>query len=276
MKIAFIIVVYNKQLEFSETINSLLRLGKEKKFSCCIVNNGPCKIDFLDDGLYPNVLFDFNEYMGNLPLSYLYNGFLKKYQGYDRLVILDDDSILTESFIDRVFTEDSYDIELPKIYNKDGKLFYPLKKWSVIESSEDNFEIKDVVFSIGSGLVIGESVIKTFNSKGMSIFNESFAFYGVDFSFFWELQRIGCNFNITSKSSIIHDMSLHGIISDFKLQELYVNFVLQFRYYPSVVNFKNFVYSFLNSIRNRKFDIIKEMMKALITGKHKRCRGRIE
>lgn len=276
MKIAFIVVVYNKQLEFSETINSLLRLGKEKKFSCCIVNNGPCKVDFMDKKLYPNILFNFNEYLNNLPLSYVYNRFIQDYSGYDRFVILDDDSVLTESFVDRVFAEDSYDIELPKIYNKDGKLFYPLKKWSVIESFEDNFDLKDVVFSIGSGLVINKSIIKIFKKNSMKVFNESFAFYGVDFSFFWELQRLDCNFKITSKSKIIHDMSLHGVISDFKLQELYVNFALQIRYYPSVVNFKNFIYSFLNSLKNRKFDIIKEMMRALITGKHKRCRGSIE
>lgn len=274
MKICFLVVVYNKDLCESSTINSLLKISN-KNYDCLIVNNGPNKIDLKLNKNSDNAKFNFVEYLDNKPLSIIYNDFFLRYFDFDRYVILDDDSILTNVFIDRVFEDNEiyYDLELPKIFDQNDKLYYPLKNWATISKSEFilNYN-EDVIFSIGSGLVVSKKLVNKFKEKKINLFNESFAFYGVDFSFFWELESNDFGeLIVTSKSKIIHNMSLHGEISDFKRSELYLNFALQIRHYPSIVNLKNFLYSLFLTLKLKKIRLFFDMLKAYIYARHPRC-----
>lgn len=268
MKICFLVVIYNKSIEESTTLKGLLKL-LNSNFNCLVVNNGPKKITPLN---LKN--FDFIEYLDNKPLSIIYNDFIKNYEA-DRYVILDDDSILCESFIERVFSKnlDLFDLELPKVFDKNNKLFYPLRNWYPIKENEYCLNYReDFIFSIGSGLVITKNLVNHFKIKNINLFNEAFALYGVDFSLFWELRKNNFdNLKITSVSKIIHDMSLHGDISDFKRNELYMNFALQMRYYPNIVNLKNFIYSLLQLIKKNKLKEVLMMIKVYILAKHPKC-----
>lgn len=274
MKVCFLVVVYNKALYESSTINSLLKIS-DKNYECLIVNNGPNKVNTKLNENSDHAKFDFVEYLDNKPLSIIYNNFFLHYCDFDRYVILDDDSILTDGFIDRVFESNGiyYDLELPKIFDQNDKLYYPLKNWETISKNEFILNYNsDVIFSIGSGLVVSKKLVNKFKEKKINLFNESFAFYGVDFSFFWELQNN--NFGeliISSKSKIIHNMSLHGEISDFKRSELYLNFALQIRHYPNIVNLKNFLYSLFLTLKLKKIRLFFNMLKAYICAKHPRC-----
>lgn len=274
MKICFLVVIYNKKMQDSTTINSLLEI-KNNNFFCFIVNNGPVEIDFSGFEGSSNITFNFFEHLDNKPLSIIYNDFIRFYNDADRYVILDDDSILSESFIERVFNKDLslFDLELPKVFDKHNKLYYPLKNWYPIEKDDIYLNYKDdIIFSIGSGLIISKNLVDFFKHKELNLFNEAFAFYGVDFSFFWELKKYDFGeLKITSTAKLIHDMSLHGEISDFKRNELYVGFALQMRYYPSNVNLKNFLYSLYQSIKMKKLNIAIAMLKAYFFGKHPKC-----
>lgn len=274
MKICFLIVIYNKELLESTTFKSIVEI-QDKNFDCLIVNNGPHEINFSILKDFNNINFKYIQCLDNKPLSYLYNNFIKSYSQVDRYVILDDDSVFSKSFIKRIFDGglDSFDLELPKIFDKNNKLYYPLRNWAPIEEHESFFNYKDEdIFSIGSGLIISKKLVNIFNNKNIKLFNEAFAFYGVDFSLFWELKKHNFGeLKITSVSKISHDMSLHNEITDFKRKELYINFALQMRYYPSIINLKNFIYCILKSIKMYKISMVISILKAYFFAKHPKC-----
>lgn len=224
MKVAILIVVYKKQLNESETLISLIRLLKdnnEKIAYCRIVNNGPIEIN--NDLLIPdNMVVDFIQSITNRPLSMIYNDFIKDYDGFDRFVILDDDSKLSKEYIERIYSSEVYDLELPKVYNDSNEIISPLLNWKFIDKGRSNLKLSEgFILSVGSGLVIDKSLLYLFKSLEILPFNEALSLYGVDSSFFLELRKK--NFSkiiITSKSYIYHDMSLHGKISNFKKYEL--------------------------------------------------------
>lgn len=276
MKICFLVVVYDKKLEQSSTLKSLLDIA-EYDFFCEIVNNGPEVVDVRSLKSVGNIKFNIKQCIENRPLSSIYNDFIRDHSDADRFVILDDDSVLSASFIKRAFEGDcsSYDLELPKIYDTNGQLYYPLMNWHAITADLSKLDIKkNSIFSIGSGLIIGSSLVEKFNSKKVQLFNEAFSLYGVDFSFFWELQLN--NFNgliVTSYSSLVHNMSLHGEISEFKRKELYINFSIQMRHYPSIVNFKNFIYSLKQAVVTRRYSLFLLMLKCYFVGRHPNCSG---
>ena len=272
MKICFLVIIYDKDVVESTTIKSLLSITEED-FSCCIVNNGPYSINPPNTQDFKNIDFRFLEYLENKSLSVIYNEFISHYSDADRFVILDDDSILAPSFKDVVFSDskDDFDLELPRILDSNNNVHYPLKNWLPITEEVILDYKKDVIFSIGSGLVISRNLVNKFKNKNIKLFNESFVFYGVDFSFFWNLNKNDFgDIKIFSRSEIVHDMSLHGEISEFKRSELYINFSLQARHYPSKVNVKNFLYSLIQTIKKRNLSLLFKMVKSYFIGKHPR------
>jgi len=273
MKICILVILYDKRIEDSTTISNLLEI-KSNEFSLFIVNNGPKKIEFLEKNERNNIRIKYSEFLENKPLSIVYNEFLNSCDA-DRYVILDDDSILSKSYINRVFDGNlnTYDLEVPRVFNKKNQIFYPLKDWTVINDEDCYLDYKaNDIFSIGSGLIISRRLVSNFKALKLNLFNEAFSFYGVDFSFFWEINRHDFGkLKITSTSVIIHDMSLHGEISDFKMNELYINFALQLRHYPSMVNLKNFIYSLFQTLRSSKLKMTFAMLKAYIYARHPKC-----
>lgn len=273
MKICFLVVIYNKSLKESTTIESILNI-RDENFHCYVVNNGPNKIDFTELLSHKNIDFKCMEYLENKSLSKIYNEFIEYYEDSDRFVILDDDSILNKSFIKRVFTDNlqEFDLELPRILDTKKRVYYPLKNWYPIDEEDVllNYE-KDIIFSIGSGLVFTKNLVDKFKNRRKLLFNESFVFYGVDFSFFWNLIKYDLGaIKITSKSEIVHNMSLHGETSEFKIAELYINFALQMHHYPSIVNAKNLLYSLGKTIKQKKISLTLNMLRYYFIGNHPR------
>lgn len=275
MKVAILIVVYNKQLNESETLISLIRLLKdnnEKIAYCRIVNNGPIEIN--NDLLIPdNMVVDFIQSITNRPLSMIYNDFIDDYESFDRFVVLDDDSELNRQYLDIVFQEQHYDIELPKIYDNNGKVFFPIINNKVITPVQNNIDnSKNVITSISSGLIISNKVFDLFRENGIKPFNESFAFYGVDTSFFWELNKsVFDNLQISSNSKIIHDLSMTGFISESRKLEMDLAIFLELRHYPYLVNFEIATKRLLNAIKERRWQALIAMSKTFLKGKHPKC-----
>jgi hypothetical protein len=217
--VIFLVVIYNKNLASSNTVKSLVSI-KNRKIKCDIVNNGPNKLDEKEVYFYSEECeFNIFEYIENRPLSVIYNDFIERHRNYSRFVILDDDSILTDSFIDRVFSTDRYDLELPKIIDQNNNLSFPILNYKPIDKNCNVISIADgLVLSIGSGLIISEKLLSLFDSYGVPLFDRRFSLYGVDTSLFLQLRKMSPkNILITSFSFLKHDLSLNDkVVNSFK------------------------------------------------------------
>lgn len=127
---AIVVVVYNKKIEDSATLNTLV---EHDFFNSKLVihNNGPESIT-LKGKLAEKIEAKFKcveliNSLNNLPLSMLYNDFIRNNEEAGRFIILDDDSTITEAFVRAVnYNED--DMELPRIISRvDGVTYYPIE-----------------------------------------------------------------------------------------------------------------------------------------------------
>lgn len=276
-KVIMLIVVYNKKIEESATINSILA-SSAKNMDIIIHNNGPCcvtiddkvKNKFIDKNLNVKLV----NCIANKPLSILYNDFLSLNKSYDTYCLLDDDTEVNESFI-AVLVNGNAEIILPKIISKvDSKIYYPIVDDKVC--CEDGLIENCNVFSIGSGLIISRTVIDKFELHSLSLFDEHFALYGVDFSFFRRLMILkmkGETFEISSNASILHSLSkVENIQSKFRRQERLIDFVLTLRHYPTTRLYLAFVKRLLVELCFLRFEDVCLMVNTFFSGIHLRCK----
>lgn len=271
MKTCILIVIYGKEIEESKSIKSLIEnvSNLNSNVYLRVVNNGP-KLLELKINIPHQIKAELINSIQNRPLSSIYNEFIGYYKDFDRYVILDDDTKLNMNYICRLFAGDYYDLELPRIINFNREVFYPLKNWKVIDN-EENILIngRDNIFSIGSGIILSNKVVKTFSKKSKKIFNENFVFYGVDFSLFFEINKNDFPvLVITSYTELIHDMSLHGEVNKDKKYELYLNYAIQMRQYPTVLTFKTFLYSIFCLLKDKDTRKLYSFIKVFWAGKH--------
>lgn len=189
-KTAILIVLYDKEICDSTTVESLTKL-ELKGTRLIIHNNGPYEINltkeqshiFKKKGVDDVILVNSIE---NKPLSIIYNDFINANLDCEIFSIFDDDSEISMNYIS-ILKNDSFEIELPKILSRvDSKVYYPTVDRNVF--SEDGNIITGDIFSIGSGLTITRTVIDKFNKHKIKLFDEHYALYGVDFSFFRRLK----------------------------------------------------------------------------------------
>ncbi|WP_407264419.1 glycosyltransferase family protein [Klebsiella quasipneumoniae] len=147
----------------------------------------------------------------NRPLSILYNAVIEEYQQYDTFFIFDDDThIPSDYFIKTMEKVKCYDLVIPQIIsNTDQSVCYPIING---KPYKNNTEIKltDIVYSIGSGLVISKTLINKFKKKGLDLFDSRYALYGVDFSLFRRIRSLidnGEKIDIAVSSSLNHSLA---------------------------------------------------------------------
>ncbi|HHS9506706.1 TPA: glycosyltransferase family 2 protein [Raoultella planticola] len=217
MNALIIVVIYNKKIQSSQTLNSLLHTFATDSH-LLIFNNGPESLE-LDDDIYKSLKDKFNnnifiqEDLSNRPLSVLYNYAINEHKGYSYYCLFDDDTNIPVDYFSEIETarkQYPVDLMLPVIRSvSDDTVHYPLINGKPTDIkgivSSDN-----IVFSIGSGLVIFDSLIKSFKSNNIKLFDERYAFYGVDFSLFRRIrviQKNGCSVNISVVSSLSHSLA---------------------------------------------------------------------
>lgn len=217
MNALIIVVIYNKQMQRSQTLNSLLHM-LEVDAHLLIFNNGPKTLN-LDDVLYTDLKDKFNnnvfiqEDLANRPLSVLYNYAIDEYTGYSYYCLFDDDTNIPADYfieIEKARTQQSIDLMLPVIRSaNDNAVHYPLINNKPADIKGVLSPV-DIVFSIGSGLTIFDSLIKCFKKNNLKLFDERYAFYGVDFSLFRRIRRIqkeGASIHIAVVSSLSHSLA---------------------------------------------------------------------
>ena len=285
MKTVITVILYNKEIIDSVTVHSLSQLFTPSDCVLNIISNGPKKVSFdsmviekLKDKF---VALDFDEYLENKPLSMIYNDSFSKYRECERFIFFDDDTIVSEEFLD-VLLDDiagkSYDLKIPRIIEKDIELTcYPLVNDKVYTGVIPKNINDDKVFSIGSGLVVYKSLIDKFMCFGFDVFDERFALYGVDFSLFRRLELLkkkGVKFNISICGTLKHSLSSsEESISEWRYKERLIDLILSVKYYSS----SKFLFSYM-TLKIILKDIIKKRGRNLRLifdifhkGEHPRC-----
>ncbi|MBA5599882.1 glycosyl transferase [Pectobacterium aroidearum] len=285
MKTIILVILYGKDDFDSETFCCLLNCEHDFfNYDLYIFNNGPNaligkKSLFLDSlkNKFDNVFI--KEDLSNRPLSVIYNEFMKK-SDYDRYIIFDDDTSIHDSFfndIDKQYNN-NIDIQLPIINSKsNGKSYYPVINSSFIGDIKKIDRSQDV-YSIGSGLVFYHRLIKKFEKYEMELFDNRFALYGVDYSFFRRLVLLknkGMDVNIYIASKLNHSMSgVNASIEPWREKERLYDHVLTLKYYSKgsfVKWLKLFRMSFFYLVK-AKFNLSFMVLYIYMKGIHPRCK----
>lgn len=246
MKVAILVVIYDKQLDGSNTLKSLLNVRSGNLF-LTIVNNGP-NILSPDSEIHFKLNEKFKvveviEHTNNKPLRILYNDFIASMDDADYYILMDDDSILTDEYISMISSlgKNDFDVLVPRIKSiKDDCIYYPVEHGSVIV--EDRILDSMKVFSIGSGMIISKCCVEKILTFFSNVFDERYAFYGVDMSIFRRIRIIsrkikGNDFLIVSKSMVLHSLSrVDSPLTFFRASERLIDAALTFRNYFSVLN----------------------------------------
>jgi len=275
---SILVILYNKKPADSSTLRSLAKY-KFNNCSLTVVNNGPKRFD--DNDILINeisrkfIQTNIEEYLENKPLSFVYNDFIAKHVDSDRFVLLDDDTTLTESFVLKINSNIwDVDLELPLITSPiDKEVYYPLV--NNIPISAFGVLPSDSTFSIGSGLIINKSLVNKFRKSNIDLFDNHFALYGVDFSFFRRINKITklSRISITSSTKLYHSLSrITGDPSRARLKERLYDQVLSARHYPSIKNSRPVVRDLVTYTLKSDFELVLLIIKTFVTGYHPRSK----
>ncbi|MEN9018518.1 MAG: hypothetical protein ABF331_08455, partial [Hellea sp.] len=176
--------------------------------------------------------------LDNRSLSEIYNWFVDSFNA-DKYIIFDDDSCLV-SGLSPYLVDNCSDLILPRI--KDGgKYFYPINSSGTILSCENEIVHKKI-FSITSGLCFNQDTVNYLKSMFGNVFDEDFAFYGVDTSFFYRVNMIK-NIKLSIGGEIYHSLSKNSsedlVTSNFRKAERIKDLALQVRKYRSFMAIKS-------------------------------------
>ncbi|WP_370429473.1 glycosyltransferase family 2 protein [Klebsiella aerogenes] len=276
---AFLVVVYNKTIEQSETIKTLMKFSYDNA-QLTIYNNGPRNIIISDaeNQQFNNVFEKINivNDLNNRPLSLVYNQFIEENEGAKSIILLDDDTEITSSFVDIIHSSKA-DLELPKIVSREtGRTYYPMSSGEVPETYGDLDPYNYFCVSIASGLIISRSLIREFYKNNLQLFDERYAFYGVDSSFFKRLKKLlnaGVCFDIKTSCYIRHSLSLtEEKFNDFRFKERLWDAAISTRRYPSIWQSYMFTKTFFLLFKYYKIDYFIILFTGFFRGKHPRCK----
>jgi hypothetical protein len=276
-RIAILIVIYGKDLKQSTTVNYILN-EKLPDANLTIINNGPNLLD-CDRSILESLNLACNsvvikEFIENRPLSKIYNQFIKDNSDSDYFVIFDDDSVPQKKFFENI-TKATADLLLPKIFSvEDNKLYYPIQNKSVITEFGD-VEI-DGIMSISSGLTFSAKLTKIYERKYGDVFDERFALYGIDTSFFIRLSDVNKahpdSLTAVCENIINHSLSrVNQKLNTFRLTERTYDMAITARNYPEFISSKDIVLQAIKLLLKLKFKCCFILLKTYSSGKHPRC-----
>lgn len=275
----FLIVLYGKQIEESSTINNILKFGLLPNSNYVIWNNGPKSIEIheKDFAFFETQKFKYVETLDNMSLAKIYNEVIKNFKA-KRYIFLDDDSSLTKEYIESVHHISVDHVGMPIIYSQ-GKMINPCINGRVIGNDKFLHE-KEMITTIGSGLIIGDCVALNLSKYFGNVFDERFYLYGVDTSFCFRLNRLGMNKNIQIIAGFEHSLSRLNSKEDnlqhFRRKERSNDIALQIRFYHDKRSWvRTLLMLFLSFIKKKilrkpqQYHII-TVIKTLFKGKHER------
>lgn len=282
-KASFLVLLYNKEIQNSNTLNQLL--DSKLSFARCqltIWNNGPKLLMNQAVSNFEKLGFSVSivETLENRSLAKVYNQFAGSVKS-DKYVILDDDSILNDDYLKDVLAAKNDEVCIPIIRMNDEVKGPRINKKMVLEPSQFTNRVR--ISAIGSGTVLGSKVAELMEQQEGTVFDEKFFFYGVDTTFFLRLNRLSQEVPFRVISSFSHSLSRYEKESDkvreFRKKERSCTTALRLRYYKPVLNgftlyLKHMLSSSSKVIFGKESKInFKEFTQAYVSGKHYRARN---
>lgn len=215
-KIIACIVLYNKAIVDSNAINSLRQL---KNVDLIIVDNSDQAID---NEAYAKVhKLNYIANHENIGLSKAYNKIIKLLlpSNYQYLLLLDDDTTITQEYIDELnqLVNNNYDVIIPRIIDKASKKLYSPKVYNHTSLLTHLYNDKPYkhIKAINSGLCIKIEVFNHFQ------YDENNFLYFVDVDFFENcVNRQNLSTTIT-KTSLVQELShLTQSLTDGQLKQM--------------------------------------------------------
>lgn len=276
MTLSILVVAYNCEIEDSATIKSLLTSALHfGGATLCIWNNGPREICIEQPVMSKLEACGLNtvlkQTITNKPLSWIYNTFIESWPS-DNYVILDHDSNLTKEYLSFVTNTQQTFVGMPTILTKG----VPRSPCSHGVYSAGPYTKKDYVTAIGSGITISKEVIKIVKAKYGSVFDNHFALYGVDTSFFARLNNLGLVEKLQSIPGFEHSLSRLEIeskeVTAFREAERSYDLGLMLRHYPSIKIIGIAAKQILLWPLGKNKIKISKVLHSFFTGCHARCK----
>ncbi|NRA80026.1 MAG: hypothetical protein HRU18_17635 [Pseudoalteromonas sp.] len=277
---AILVLLYNKEIEKSNTINSLVTSNCLFENSKILIwNNGPNSIK--EDGVIPlldlGYEVEIKETLNNESLSVIYNEFIDSIKS-DKYIILDDDSALSSDFITAAAKSDVDIVSFPFITSQEVIVYPKVDNLAINKKTKLNDESN--LKTIGSGIVLGNQICQKLKEYYGSIFDERFYFYGVDSTLCLRLKELQLISKIKLIDGFEHSMSRFEKeseeVSHFRKVERSYDFGLTLKYYYPKK--KAFFEILMYMIMTFKRKLLKQptefsfflIVKSFLTGKHYR------
>lgn len=277
-KISILIVVYNKRLCESETINALFSIDI-KNLNIVVVNNGPQILpedDIITELRNTFTAVTLKNFTTNKPLSWVYNDFINENYS-DRYIILDDDTEVTSEYFEKmVFSNEEYMIGLPKMISSHNNKQYTPFFNGEFKNDVRGYITNDLNFSITSAIVLSKELIDIIKIRFGTVFDERFALYCIDNTLFKRIETIVkegiARVDYLSNVSLLHDFSnIHSSKQPkWRMEEKLIGDILALRHY--VKAHKQVVKQVLLKLGNLEFRDCYIILTTYMEGKHPRCR----
>ena len=273
--IAILVVLYDKELIDSKTLTSLVNFDFNFN-SLVIYNNGPVNLavneQFVNSLYHKFKSVKIVNDLNNSPLSKIYSNFISEIE-VSSYVILDDDTELNPSYIDMLndnYLKPKYDIVVPKIISKGGEQYYPISNGSPVITEGDVNNLPNLL-SITSGVVINNTLLAKINVLNNRVFDERYALYGVDTSFFKNISK-NKRVSIGLASHLSHSLSrAESIDSPFRRKERLFDLAISTRCYPSLFNYYYFIKTLIKLFFSRNFKLALSVVDVFCKGRHPKC-----
>lgn len=216
-KFLILVVNYNLNLNNSETFKQIVKNKKyfKKNFSLILWDN-LLKKENID--IFKDEFIDLNgEYLpslNNQTLANIYNNIILNYrEKFEYLILLDNDSKISEEYFEEILEitskEEEIELILPKIKYKE-KIYSPQKNFpeklkKSIFYEENEFGIKDVkdVVAINSGMIISTNYLK----KNNFLYDSKLNFYGTDNFFMYIFRKTSKKYYLMNYI-LVHEFSM--------------------------------------------------------------------
>ncbi|MFD1259804.1 glycosyltransferase family 2 protein [Entomomonas asaccharolytica] len=198
MQLSILVVLYNSSCQQSETLQSILQADLTQiDLKLIIWNNGPHLLDntqlanYLTQASDKGIAVNTYQDIRNLSLSKIYN-FILQQQDADFFIPLDQDTQLTKDFFNTIAQHRDLDLILPIVYaeGQDNLVKFPFNtktKQPILEQQQVDAR---TITSVTSAMAISKRLVDLFKQHKLTVFDESFAFYGVDTAFFYNIHQI--------------------------------------------------------------------------------------
>lgn len=278
MNTSILVVLYDKKIYQSQTLVSLKELPVNlNNFELVIWNNGPDELDksekyhceffasLEEKFCFVNII----ETIDNISLSKIYNKFINDSK-LEKYIILDHDSYLNIDYINDVINKNNL-LLLPKVLSN-GQICSPSK----LPKDGITYPAKRKLSAITSGMVINHQLVSKMNKRFGSVFDEHYAFYGIDTTFMLRMRQLGLCNKISIIRGFDHSLSKNEFESEqiklFRSKEMAISTALTTRHYPSYSSYRRFIKSIIRSLKGKNDYPIKTMLSAYISGFHPKCK----